>query len=178
MKAGTVTSIRVNPRDSQSVLDVLDAAGVRRDALSFAQCTSLALSSLLETARQTGLIPEPDEFQYLNRLGPYIGPGKKNKKTKIANALHDMGGKMRAPAVTGQGVQAESSRWAENDGSHVNGLAARQASPPQAALSPDELSRHSSRLTELLQLRDDDNSWNAALEQEYQYVYKLVYPHG
>ena len=71
MKAGMVATIRVSPKDCISVLDILDVAQVRRDNMSFASCTSLALSSLIGMARQAGIIEEPDGFAFLGKVGPY-----------------------------------------------------------------------------------------------------------
>ena len=178
MKAGVVSSIRINPRDCQSVLDVLDAAGVRRESLSFAQCVSLALGSLLETARQTNLIPEPDEFQYLNRLSPYLGPQRQKKRTKIANALHDMGGKLRAPVVPGEPQQSAASGW-----SPVKAAVAPAGggAPPEAESSPELLAAQGA-LTRLIQKQDmaenDPTLWTPEDDIAYARAYKIVYPNG
>lgn len=178
MKAGAVTTFRVNPRDCQSILDVLDAAGVRRESLSFAQCASLALGALLETARHTKLIPEPDEFQYLNRLSPYLGPQKQKKKTKVSKALHDLGGSMRAPVLTEAPRQAGSARWDTRADPEAAGEPLAPAAP---AVSPEVLRLAQESLTRLLVKKEqfeDTPNWTPEDEDEYRTVYKIVYPHG
>lgn len=178
MKAGVVTTLRINPRDAQSVLDVLDAVGLPRHTLSFAQCTSLALGALLETARQNKLIPEPDEFEYLNRLGPYIGPAKKSKRTKIASQLHDMGGGLRAPALVGKPVQARTSRFASPETAATQEQVAEVVQ--EAADSP-EVDAAKKSLTRLLmekEMKEDEGTWTAEDEEAFQRVYRVVYPNG
>lgn len=180
MKAGVVTSIRINPRDAQSVLDVLDAAGLPRGSLSFAQCTSLALGSLLETARQTNLIPEPDEFQYLNRLSPYLGPTKQKRKVKMANVLHDMGGKMRAPALSEAPLAAGSVRGLD----HASEASAKPTRPQVAAEPVDSkaFKLAQGRLTHLIvlkeQLEDEGKDLSPTDQAEYDRCYSIVYPNG
>lgn len=83
IKAGHVASIRVNPGDCQGVLDVMKAIGVDAyDGRSFAQCVSLALSSLLGMARLAGSIPEePDPFKFAERMAPFeLGKNTKLKQ--------------------------------------------------------------------------------------------------
>lgn len=81
MKAGMVTQIRINPKDCLAILDLMVACGIDPyDGRSFAQCTSLALSSLIGVARRAKIIPEDDDgFQYANRMEPFI-QGKNDKR--------------------------------------------------------------------------------------------------
>lgn len=159
MRAGAVVSIRVNPRDCQSTLDVLESVGFNTRGLSFSQLVSLAFSSLLETQRLGKFIPEPDEFEYLNRMGQYLGQGKGAKKNIIAKTIHNQGGSARmtgvhddlpskedykAPEVTAE-QRAAGSRLAELD-------------------AKKELAQTNSAV--LWSLRDD---------AEYQQLYKQVY---
>lgn len=167
MKAGHVATIRINPRDCQSVLDVLDAAGVPRKALSFAQCVSLAMGCLLETARKGGVIPEPDEFEYLNRMQAYLGPNKRVRTARMAEAISGLGGSMRAPALAGPEVGEP------------------QAAPsPRAAVevSPEELEEAQRELTALLTKKeiheDNDGPWTMLDQLRFDAAYKIVYPDG
>lgn len=172
MKAGHVVTIRVNPRDCQSVLDVLDAAGVPRKALSFAQCVSLAMGCLLETARRGNVIPEPDEFEYLNRLSQYVGKGKVRKTVRMSEALHDLGGAMRAPVLGGgeEGPSAAQARPAD------------LVVPEAVDTESPEYKEAQRTLTNLLvrkeQADDDPSLWNDAYEREFQRCYRVVYPNG
>lgn len=170
MKAGHVVTIRINPRDCQSVLDVLDAAGVPRKALSFAQCVSLSLGSLLETARRNGLIPEPDEFEYLNRMSEYMTPDRRRKSARVADALHNLGGRLRSPALDGaeEGPSAAPS-------SPANPLAVSEEED-----SP-EVQAAQVRLTQLLikkEQAEDGGPWSQEDERNFQQLYSIVYPNG
>ena len=102
MKAGMVVRLRVNPKDCQSVLDLLDRVSIPHDNLSFSQCVSLALASLLETARTYKTLPEPDPFQYMNRMGKFYGRGRamQGKRLAAANALGNIGEHFQAPQVS------------------------------------------------------------------------------
>lgn len=170
MKAGHVVTIRINPRDCQSVLDVLDAAGVPRKALSFAQCVSLSLGSLLETARRNNLIPEPDEFEYLNRMSEYMTPDRRRKSARVADALHNLGGRLRSPALGGaeEGPSAAQVRAGDH----------RDASE---ADDPAELAEAQKQLTQLLikkEQAEDGGPWSDEDERRFQHFYSVVYPDG
>lgn len=174
MRAGTVTTIRINPRDCQSILDVLDAANVPRQHISFAQCTSLALGALLETARQNGLIPEPDEFQYLNRMQQYLGKGR-SKKASIAKELNNLGGRLRAPAIEVP-VQRDAKEmpFPQTD----NGP---KPAPAQLEVTPEELRNAQEELVNLMEMREaleGDPAWTDEMEHRYQKAYRIVYPDG
>src|SRR5258706_16257049 len=86
---GLVVSIRVNPTDAMSVIDILDRLGITKDNLSFAQATKLALSSLLESARQSDLVPRRDGFEYLDMIKPFeLGSyASRGAKLKLAQRL-------------------------------------------------------------------------------------------
>jgi hypothetical protein len=94
MKAGMVVQIRVNPGDCQSVLDLLGLLNVNPyDGRSFAQCVSIALSSMLGSYRGTKVLPEVDTFQFLNRLGPFLESRNNKTKHAMAEALYRNGGR-------------------------------------------------------------------------------------
>jgi hypothetical protein len=93
MKAGMVIQIRVNTEDCQSTLDLMHLLQVNPyDGRSFAQCVSLALSSMLGSYRKSGILPEVDPFQYLNRMGPFIASRNNKKKSLMAEILYKNGG--------------------------------------------------------------------------------------
>lgn len=99
MKAGIVVTIRVNPRDCQSILDLMDMLHMRRDGHSFSHLTSMSLSSLLETMRVEGKLPEPDPYQFGDRLSAYVGQPRTSKKLQTAKVISDMGSQFRAPTL-------------------------------------------------------------------------------
>lgn len=89
MKYGMVAQIRVNPEDCQSVLDMMGVLGIDPyDGRSFAQCVSIAFSSMLGSYREGGVIPRPDSFQYLNRMAPFIDSRNNKRKYVMSEALY------------------------------------------------------------------------------------------
>ena len=64
MTPGRVARIRVNPVDCLGVCDVLDKLGLTSERFSFDQAVRIALSSLLESARQHGAIPTRAGFEF------------------------------------------------------------------------------------------------------------------
>jgi len=89
MKAGNVVSIRVNPTDCMAVVDVIKKTGVYTPGMSFAQMVSLALSGVLQTLRDTQLIPDREGWEYNELVGPYINKqnGRKLEVTKVINSI-------------------------------------------------------------------------------------------
>jgi len=88
-KPGQVVRIRISPTDCLGILDILDKAGIPRQNISFSQCTSLALTTLIELARKTDMIPRPDGFDFLNRMEQYIGQGHKGRRQGAADLLYE-----------------------------------------------------------------------------------------
>lgn len=66
-----VVTIRINPLDCISVLDVLEKQGIPLVNLSFSQAVKIVLASALETLRGLNYIPIPDGFTYLQRMAPF-----------------------------------------------------------------------------------------------------------
>ena len=157
--------IRVNPEDCQSVLDLCQKAGIPTSGMSFAQCVSMALASLLETARISKMLPKPDPFEFLNRMQPFTDTSHHRKKLEVARTITGMGATLHVPAVQ-QRAQPE----------------AGAGTVAEAPVSAEQL-RARSRLTELLQKKDiaehnSDVIWSSGDEQEYKELYAEVYPHG
>ena len=93
MKYGMVAQLRINPEDCQSILDLMGLLNIDPyDGRSFAQCASLALSSMLGAYRKSGTLPPVDSFQYLNRLGPFQDARNNKRKKVMADALYAVGG--------------------------------------------------------------------------------------
>lgn len=172
LKAGRVARIRVNPTDCQSVLDIMAATKIDTRAMSFDQQVSLTLSSLLLSARSTGMIPEPDPFQFLPRMAPYMGHKSNSMKARLSAQINDLGPKLRAP------VLHEAERPAPSP--------APAAAPVATNASAEDLEMlrsASARLTELLAKKDraeDDSGivWSSSDEAELQQCMKIVYPEG
>ena len=86
MRAGKVVSMRVNPADCMSVIDVLEDAGFNLSQLGFSNAVSIVLSMLLEDRRSKGLIQRRLGFEYMNMMGK-LNQSKGN--TKIKTAISD-----------------------------------------------------------------------------------------
>jgi hypothetical protein len=160
LRAGEVVRIRVNPTDCLSVLDLLDVVGINYRAMSFSQCVSLALSSLLETVRHNGNLPHPDGFEYLQRMQPFRGHYSQKKKLEITNAIHDIGSNFRAPAIPEYSTETYEE--------------------PQEIVTP-ELRRARTRLGELCAKRElaegnRDVMWTGEDQREYERNFAVVYP--
>lgn len=107
MKAGMVTQIRVNPRDCQAVLDIMGIIGVDPyDGRSFAQCVSMAFSSMIASLEKSGVLQEPDPYQYLNRMAPFIDSRNNKRKYAGAEALYrNAANGMQAPTLPSVNVK-------------------------------------------------------------------------
>lgn len=173
MKAGLVVRLRVNPKDCQSILDLLDKVGVPYNNLSFSQCTSLALASLLETARTHKTLPEPDPFQFINRMGNFIGQGHtmQRKRLAAANALGNIGEHFQAPTTEPARPIPE------------HNFQPQLQHEMEQVVSADEM-RARRRFSELYSKKDmwesgnRSISWSSQDEEEYQQLYKIIYPEG
>ena len=169
MRPGNVVRLRVNPTDSISVLDVIEKANLRMDGMSYAQCVSLALASLLETCRQQGIIPTRDGTEYYEKMAPfkngrYVSQGK---KLEITKSIQSLGSEFKAPVV-------------EEDIATSQRTIVVPASPP--ASMEERVAR--TRLRELIQRKDlaeapgNDVHWSASDQEEYDECYRIVYPEG
>lgn len=90
LKSGHVISLRVNPTDCMSVVDVVRKAGVYTPGMSFSMMVSLALSSVLQTLRDCEVIPERDGYEFNELMGPHLG--KQNKrKYEVTQTIKSIG---------------------------------------------------------------------------------------
>lgn len=175
LKAGVVVSLRVNPKDCMSVVDVMGRTGLISPGMSFSAMCSLTLSSLLETMRQQGHLPDRSGFEFSELVGPYM-TGKNTKRIAAAKAIEQVGSDFSAPTLPTQKA-ARNNHTSEQDGYSLR--------MPEAKLVPTLEHRQAARrLTELIQkkdLADDTGSgvvWSVGDQQEYDECYKVVYPDG
>lgn len=84
MKPGRTANIRISPKDCMSCIDVVQKTGVNLQGASFTIIVSAALSSLLESMRQAGVIPVRDGFEYAQMMGSYPKQGKANHARALA----------------------------------------------------------------------------------------------
>jgi len=87
MKAGEVVSIRVNPEDVMSCIDICLVAGIYVKGMSLAQVVRTALSGLLEGARTGNVVPHRDGFEYSEMIAKFIVPGHDVRKLQISNVI-------------------------------------------------------------------------------------------
>lgn len=87
MRLGKVVSIRINPKDCMSIIDVLDAARVDTTGMSYSSMTALAVSALLEHMRNTKMIPVRDGFEYLKMMSQYIDSPRSHAKLIVADRI-------------------------------------------------------------------------------------------
>lgn len=83
MKAGRTVQIRVNPRDCLSVVDVASKVALLLPGTSFAQVVSIALSSLLESARSAGIIPRRDGFEAAEMMQAFGDQPSRSHRRKL-----------------------------------------------------------------------------------------------
>lgn len=166
LRGGTVTRIRVNPKDCISVLDVIEAAGIPNNGMSFAQQVSLALASLLESARKAQLIPEPDTFEYLNRMQPYMGNARNGQKAVLSKHLNSMGALVQAPALP-QSLPPSTTH-------HIH---AEPVLSDEEQLERKELGRQLQTLLDKQELAERDKSviWSVADQAEFDRLYGIIY---
>lgn len=176
LKAGLVISLRINPKDCMSVVDVLAKTGTVIPGMSFSAMTALALSSLLETMRQQGKIPTRDGFEFSEMMAPYLS-GKHARKVATAKALEGLGSDFSAPVLPRHEAGQLTPPPHQLSNPHLQPAPAQ----PQQDLAHRQAAR---RLTELLQKKDlaEDGQggvvWSAADQAEYDECYAAVYPEG
>ena len=109
MRPGIVVQVRINPSTAQSIIDVLDTAGMSSKDKSFAVCVSAALNILIDTAKNSGVIPEPDPFDYVNKLRHHIGdeaPDRRYFSKKNMPMLNPSVFPTGSQAITASGVDS------------------------------------------------------------------------
>ena len=161
MKPGLVVSIRISPKDCQSIVALMDTSGVSRQGQTFSGMASLALSSLLQTARTNGTIAEPDPFNYWNEVGEYHkGRARDKDKEKI--------------------VQAASSKITPTISAGIASGVVTDAGLSQiGTVLTSDVRQAGIRLKELLVKQENaPDNWSAADQQEFDQLYKIVYPEG
>lgn len=178
MRAGMVSTIRINPRDCQSVLDIMEMVGYKTEGQSFPHLVSLTLSSLLQTQRDAGNIPEPDEFDYLNRMGYFIGQQRSSKKMHVAKVIHNAGGKARMPGLPQQPVDSDEDRPFPTQARHTPSTIEVLTTEVTA-----EQREAGQRLQDLMTKKEiaEDNPnviWSAHDQREYDILYAVIYPFG
>lgn len=179
MRPGKVATIRVNPTTCLGVLDICRKIGIDMEGMSFPQLTSVALSSLVESARQAGLIPERDGFEYSSMMEPYLIDERHKRKEKLAraNQISLASSDLKAPVLMGK-----------KDSQLMLTRKPAQIYPPETrsvaagATEGVSTSNAATRLTYLLQKKDMADmgkiEWTDANQREYDECFKIVYPDG
>lgn len=87
MRAGDVVRIRVNTEDVMSCIDLVEQSGVQTAGMSLAMYVRLALSALLQAARQEGIVPSRTGFEY-QEMKDRIGRVSLAAKVKFSEGIH------------------------------------------------------------------------------------------
>lgn len=181
LKAGLVISLRINPKDCMSVVDVLAKTGMIVPGMSFSAMTALALSSLLETMRQQGHIPTRSGFEFTEMMTPYLD-GRHARKVAAAKALEGLGSDFSAPVMP-----AQETVLPRHEAGQLTPPPHQLKNPHLSSYGNEQSSEHrqaARRLTELLQKKDlaEDGAagvvWSATDQAEYNECYAVVYPEG
>jgi hypothetical protein len=107
MRAGSVVNIRVNPRDSMSVVDLIRQGNVpNMEGMSFAQMVSITLSSCLEELRKKGVVPTREGYEYSEMVGPYLRH-RNGRKLAITEQIHNMGSEFKVEMTLPPTTQPE-----------------------------------------------------------------------
>lgn len=69
---GRVVRLRINPQDCIAVADIIDRLKQPTGLMSFDQAVRIALSVLIENARERKLIPRRDGFEYTEMMGRFV----------------------------------------------------------------------------------------------------------
>lgn len=96
---GRVVSIRVNPRDCMSVIDVTEAVKMRFPGISFSQVVSIALSSALESLRKAKAIPTREGFEFYDMMKSFPSKGGRARALDISETIALAGPDAQVPAV-------------------------------------------------------------------------------
>ena len=83
MREGRVIYIRVSPKDCMGVVDVLKVLEIKPSGMSFAQATSIAFSSAMESLRQSSIIPTRDGFGYGEMMSVFPPDSKASRGRKL-----------------------------------------------------------------------------------------------
>lgn len=89
MRPGLVVTIRVNPKDCQSVLAMMKVSGLDTSKETFSSMVSTVFSGLLQATRTNKTIEEPDATRYWNQMGRYHKSEKGKSRSAIANTIRE-----------------------------------------------------------------------------------------
>ena len=83
MKPGRVVYIRLTPKDCMSCVDVTAQAGYNPNPMSFGQIVSSAIGVMLESLRQTKIIPDREGFEYASMMARWASDVKADRGIKL-----------------------------------------------------------------------------------------------
>ncbi|MBT9145978.1 MAG: hypothetical protein DDT42_01857 [candidate division WS2 bacterium] len=175
MMPGNVVSIRVSPRDTMSVIDLVEYLKMPLNSLSFPAMVSLALSSYLELLRQQKLIPDRTGFEYSERITGVIGTGKSKRKHATTAAILAVGSelKIKLPNELAQSTDLLAGQ------TFVQNWDNSSSQPTDIISTEQRLARRS--LAELVAKKDLADSgapgvnWSESCQREFEELHKIVY---
>jgi len=172
---GNVVSLRINTKDTMSVIDLVSKLGVPMNTLSFPSMVSLALGSLLESMRQQDALPVRDGFEYLQMTAGIVGTGQNKKKRAATKSILEMGSELNVQPPKNFGQRE----------SYVYGpvVMSQDGTPTSTVIplpTPDEVEQRK-RLSELVSLLDQFEekmpgiTWTTTNQMEYDELVKVIY---
>lgn len=153
------------------MLDVMEKTGMQVSGMSFPSMVSLTLSSLIETVKRAGHIPDRDGFEFLEKMAPYMGDQRTGRKLDITRTISNTSSDLAIKPLAAAGRALAGSEQPA------------PAAPVPVPLNTEQRLQ-ARRLTELLQkkdLADEKDSgviWSAEDESEFQQLYRVIYPDG
>lgn len=178
MKAGKVISLRVNPKDCMSCIDVLEKAGIPSQNMSFARVVSLALASALETFRTQKIIPERDGFEYADMMARFGGTwsGRHKQKLEVNRLVESVGSELKVQPVIEEEPEAAPMSTKQMRSKH----AVANAAPPNLPdIDPIELKELTKEFNDLNSKKENKHiagvSWSAGDEDRWQELYNKIF---
>ena len=193
MQPGVVVRVRINPSTCISVLDTLQAVGIKVEEKTFSTCVSAALNILVETAKQSGVLPEVDPYAFNERMRNHTGDAAPDRR-KLPKGNIGHVNPLIFPEKT---PDLGHPRWAKEDKKvkpitveaaptaemqlDSKGVPLEFSTDPEVVIARKEAGK---KLTDLLKRKDDaDNGvggihWSDSDQDEYDRVYAVAYPNG
>jgi hypothetical protein len=196
MNVGSVVRIRVNPKDTMSVIDLVKRSGLDITGMSFPTMVSLALSASMNTMRENGHLPTRDGFEYAEMTYGILGVGQKSdaRKRMINNTVQSAGPRFavtvpmatkeqEAPAPTGYVKQAgwtppkQPSLMDRLKRAELTGMALEPEDQAVMDVAKEQLSTLAKK-KDRIEEEHSGEQWTEKDAADWAKYYPIVYPFG
>lgn len=106
MKGGVVLKIRYRPEDIMAAIDIVEKAGIYFPGMSLSAAVRLAVSGLLDAAREAGTVPRRDGYEYESMVKKY-SVQQQGRKIAVMHAIEGEEGRRRVMDVQGAIVRVQ-----------------------------------------------------------------------